>query len=164
MLLMLVSGVVLLFFWEKIYAFLLKHIVPWFQKTFGSVGASVLQQFLSFIGSAVRWTRQQINTGWRWFQNRFLGIDSSYVRKQPNEFVCTRTTYVKREDGKVIKVAETENLDWDTLPADVRSTLISANPSEPIEIDDKKIIETQFKNQVKAQENISDEDVLEILV
>ncbi|MBQ6615065.1 MAG: DUF2214 family protein [Thermoguttaceae bacterium] len=164
MLLMLVSGVVLLFFWEKILAFLLKNIVPWFRLKFGDVGAATLTQLLSFITKAVHWTRQQINTGWRWFQNRFLGIDSSYVRKQPNEFVCTRTTYIKREDGKVIKIVETENLDWDTLPADVRSTLITANPSEPIEIDDKKIVETQFKNQVKAQENISDEEVLEILV
>lgn len=164
MLLMLVSGVVLLFFWEKIYAFLLKNIVPWFQKTFGSVGASVLQQFLSFIGSAVQWTRQQIRTGWHWFQSRFLGIDSSYHSPKPKEYVCTRTTYIKREDGKIIKIVETEDLDWDSLPADVRSTLITANPSEPIEIDDKKIVETQFKNQVKAQENISDEEVLEILV
>lgn len=161
---MLVTGVLLLFFWERIHAFLLKNVVPWFQKTFGDIGASILKQLLSFIGQTIRLTRQQIRTGWHWFQSKFLGINSEYVRNNPNEYVCKTTTYVNNENGKVSKIVETEIMDWDSVPAEVRETFIASNPSEPIELDDKKVIETMFKNQAKKQENLSDEEFLEILV
>lgn len=164
MLFMIITGVALLFFWEQIYAFLLKNVVPWFQQIFGDLGASILKQFLSFVGQAVHWTRQQIRTGWHWFQSKFLGINSEYVRNNANEYVCTTTTYVNNENGQISKIVETEIVDPDSLPSEVRETFIASNPSEPIEVDNKKIIETMFKDQVKKQENLSDEEFLEILV
>ena len=164
MLFMIITGVALLFFWDRIYAFLVTNVVPWFQETFGSVGASILKQFLSFVGQTIHWTRQQIRTGWHWFQSKFLGINSNYVRTSPNEYTCTTITYVNNENGHISKIVETETLDWDSVPSDVRDIFIASNPSEPIELDNKKIIETMFKDQTKKQENLFDEEFLEILV
>ena len=152
----------IVYFWNYIVDFFQNVIIPWFRKVFGDIAANILASIVSFCDKGISWTRQQIKRAWKWFRERVLGMKSDYVKVSSNQVERTTTTYTSTQDGKVIRTVRTEPLDWEDVPDNIRDQYI-ANNSNSFTVDDKNVLEGQFVEQVKNSENMSDQEVAELL-
>lgn len=152
----------LVYFWNYIVDFFQRVIIPWFRGIFGDIAANILASFVSFCDRFISWTRKQIKHIWKWFQVRVLGMKTDYVKVSSTQVEGTTTTYVSAEDGKIIKSVKTEQLDWEDVPANIREHYI-LNNSNSFAVDDKNVLEGQFIEQIKKNENMSDREVAELL-
>lgn len=152
----------LVYFWNYIVDFFQRVIIPWFRNVLGDTAAIILTSIVQYCDKAISWTRRQIKQAWKWFRERVLGMQTDYRKVSSTEVEGTTTTYVQGEDGKIIRTVKTEQLDWEDVPANIREQYI-LNNSNSFAVDDKSVLEGQFVEQVKQSENMSDQQVAELL-
>lgn len=155
-------GAALVYFWNYIVDFFQTVIIPWFRNVFGDIPANILASIVKFCDKVISWTRRQIKHAWKWFQTKVLGMKTEYTKVSSSEVKGKTTTYVQGEDGKVIRTIKTEQLDWDDVPDNVREQYI-ANNRNSFTVDDKNVLEGKFVENVKQSENMSDQQVAELL-
>lgn len=152
----------LLYFWNYIVDFFQKQIIPLFRNIFGNTVANILASFVSFCDKFVSWTRKQIKHLWKWFQQKILGMKTDYKKISATQVQGTTTTYTLQEDGKVIESVKTEILEWEDVPSKIREKYITENLNS-FAVDDKNVIEEKYKDQIKKNENLTDQEVSELL-
>ena len=152
----------LVYFWNYIVDFFQTVIIPWFRDVFGDIAANILASVVSFCDKVISWTRQQIKRAWKWFHERVLGMKTEYKKVSSTQVEGKTTTYTSTQDGKVIRTIKTEQLEWEEVPANIREQYIAIN-RKSFTVDDKNVLEGKFIEQVKDSENMSDQQVADLL-
>ena len=133
-----IAATVVAAIWHKVLAWSQNSLFPWLNENLPNIEKSIRDAFAN-LDKAVVAVRQSVKMAWNKLREYLLKTAAHFERKSPSEWTRKITSFViqKLEETKpIIKKIETvEEVNWDDLPADVRSEWMkTANQNIDIDI------------------------------
>jgi len=142
--------------WNKVLNWSQNSLMPWLEKEMSFIADKVNDAFIWLDKNVIIPIRNAVKKAWETLRNFLLKMLTTFEQKTLNEWTewVRKTTFWVIEkltpETLVKKVVETEKVNWDELPPDIRETIIRRRQSEyeinVTELRDKEISEMDMKN------------------
>jgi hypothetical protein len=135
--------------WNQIREIFSESIIPWTKNHVSPEVANALSDVIVFVDQGASAIRRKAKDAWKEFNETILGSSVKIEKIDAKTAKQTTTTWVKTENGKVMKGVKEEVISYEDIPESIRSEMIRQN-SKVGEMDIKEVVKEKFMK--KAQE------------
>lgn len=113
--------------WPWIVEFMTQDIIPWIRSEISEETASTLVDLMAWIDKSVSPARNQIRKMIECFNAEVLGIKRDFEKTSSESATVRTECYVRKDNGRVAKRVDTEEIQWEELPQSIRDEMIRQN-------------------------------------
>ncbi|HPZ14699.1 MAG TPA: hypothetical protein PLK04_10775 [Bacillota bacterium] len=135
--------------WPDFLYYLQSVFLPWIRQLLPGSISDILAELVAFLDQGICSTRRTVAIAWNQFKSTVLGMETTYLRKDPNTVETVQTCIIDIGDGQGLKRLTTNELEWDQVPEAVRNTMIIENASA-VRLDTMDVMKQKMKERVKG--------------
>lgn len=136
--------------WPYIREMFVEHIIPFVKVQIGDVVGERIADLICWIDTPASIVRGKLKGVYRMFQQRVLGINTTYTKLAANKLNAKTETYLIDRNGHPVKqIIETE-VAWDDLPPQIRQQMIERG-AKTAELDVKDLVEHRARKTAEKQ-------------
>lgn len=139
------------YYWEYIVQFMAEHIIPWIRQNLSNTLGDLLADLFSFLDGKMVPIKRMLKKLWTNFKENILGFKTEYTKIDTNTARKQTETFIRKDDNKVVKRVETEEIEWKDIPEEIREKMIQENVRKS-KLDDLKIIEDKMRRRCEEED------------
>ena len=143
-----VGILILISVWPEIVDFFSTRLIPWVRTRISNSLADLIADFIVFADQVIVPVRRLVKKLWATFKQHVLGIKMEVKKISASTVAGKTTTIIQDENGKFMQSVTEEVINWDALPAAIRSEMNRQGTKEAT-MDLKKAAEEKFRQSAK---------------
>lgn len=136
--------------WPYIREMFVEHIIPFVKVQLGETVGERVADLICWIDSPASVLRGKLKGAYRLFQQRVLGINTTYTKVASNRLNAKTETYLIDRNGRPVKQVIEKEVAWEDLPPQIRQQMIERG-TKTAEMDVKDIVEHQVREAALKQ-------------
>lgn len=150
------AAAALVYFWNHIRDYLLDNVVPKISEYFGETAATMIRNLIGWADDAIALTKQVLVRSWKLLKKTVVGAKIEYRKVNESTAQASTVTYLRNDEGGVVRQTKTETVPWHELPKDVRETMLKTG-GKTGEVDVLDLIENKLQEKAaKKQPDVLD--------
>ena len=162
-----ITILVVIFFWPLIRNFFSTSLSKFIREKLGETFANYCIDVVAWLDKKIRGIRRGFKEAWLFVKKRILRMDTEVKVDENLNCVSKETALIDMGNGKVGKIVETHNVDFDKLPAEIQQEIIKQNFATDGyrhgKVDNKEIIQTMAAKRLEEDKKLpqTEEEVME---
>lgn len=153
-----VTSIVVLFFWPGIRNFISTSLSKFLRERLGETFADYVTDVVAWLDKKIRGIRRGFKEKWLFVKKRILRMDTEVMVDGNMGCVSKGTTLIDMGNGKVGRIVETHKVDFDYLPEEIQREIIKKNFAEDGyrhgKLDNKEVIQTMAAERLKEDKKL----------
>lgn len=141
------------YFWSHIADLFQKRIIPWFRARLGDSVADGIATVISWVDNKATMTQRLLRDAWQAINRHWLAGETEIHKEAADRAVITKTNYMLKPEGGVVRTTTEETVAWHDLPDNVRDAMLRQNTTQA-KVDDKEAFRTLVEQRA-AEEGLT---------